>query len=344
LGETSRRDFLKAAAAAFAAAALNPISANEQEADKKGGFPDPSRHVFVVGDLHLTRKDPYAEMPILLGALESLSNGKKGFHIIFNGDLLEFPSMEEDCGNAKWQWEQFLILNSLLSNAGFITHILLGNHDGSEEFARQTTKDRIPAENFGTSAFSVENGARLILLSGMTPKLFDAAFLRNELSIGPAGHTFAFSHFPPDSMPSEIECLNKRPGYGIIAWNIAALRQISRYGATLISSHLHSPFIGSYHSHLLEKPVNVISTPSFSYNLPYFHPIIPGKRSFGITVLDTSVERGRAIFFDKDKHFHIPRREVDSYHGKYAPGDFSRRIIPGFPPNQFFFRLSRMGQ
>jgi hypothetical protein len=337
LGETSRRDFLKAAAAAFAAAALSPISANEQESGKDGGFPDPSRHVFVIGDLHLTRKDPYAEIPILLDSLESLSRGKKGFHIIFNGDLLEFPSMEQYCDNAEWQWEQFLILNSLLNNSGFIPHILLGNHDGSERLARSILREKVPEENFGTAAFSMEDGARLILLSGMTPKLFDANFLRDELVRGPSGNTFVFSHFPPDSMPSAIECLNKRPGYGIIVWNKAALHHISRYGATLISSHLHSPFIGAYFSHLLGKPVSVISTPSFSYDLPYFNPVDPKKREFGITILDTSIKGGRALFFDKDKHFHIPRREVASYHGKYVPQNFLRKVIPGFPPNQFFF-------
>ncbi len=337
--ETGRRDFLKVAAASLAAAAAGvfPSLANESECEQNTGMPDPSRHVFIIGDLHLTRKDPYPEMPVLLDSLESLSRGKKGFHLVFNGDFLEFPDKGDHCENAEWQWRQFLVLNSMLSNSGFISHLVFGNHDGPEPLARKLAGDAIPPENMGNSAFSLKNGARIILISGKEPRFFDAIFLRDQLIASPPGHTFVFSHFPPDSMPSQIECLNRRPGYGIIARNPKIARMISSSGATLVSSHLHSPFIGEYLSHLLEKPINVISTPSFSYDLPYFVPVREGKRIFGITALDTSIGRGRAFFFDKDKRFHIPGREVESYHGKYLPGDFSRRrMIPGFPPNQFF--------
>lgn len=336
MGEIGRRDFLKIAAASIAAAAAGIFPSLANESEQENAWPDPSRHVFVIGDLHLTRKDPYAEMPILLDALESLSRGRRGFHIIFNGDLLEFPDKEKYCENGEWQWNQFLVLHSLLSTSGFIPHILLGNHDGSESLARAITGGKIPEENFGKSAFSLESGSRIILLSGMTPKYFDHKFLRKELEYNSPRDAFVFSHFPPDSMPSPIECLNKRPGYGIIAWNPAVLKAISYHGATLISSHLHSPFIGTYYSHRIGRPVKIISTPSFSYDLPYFVPADPNKRVFGITLLDTSTKGGRAFFFDKEKRFHIPKREVESYHGKYSPVDFNRKAIPGFPPNPFF--------
>ncbi|MEM4272394.1 MAG: metallophosphoesterase, partial [Candidatus Bilamarchaeaceae archaeon] len=328
------------ASIAAAAAGVFPSLANESESAKDRGFPDPSRHVFVVGDLHLTRKDPYSEMPILLDSLKSLSRGRKGFHIIFNGDLLEFPSMQEYCENGEWQWKQFLVLHSLLQSAGFITHVVLGNHDGDEGFARSLIGQAIPPENIGTSSFVFENGSRIILLSGMRPDKIDNKFLADELEKGEKGKTFVFSHFPPDSISSHIKWLNKRPGYGLIAWNREAIQAISKSGATLISSHIHSPFIGRYFSCLLEKPVNVVSTPSFSYDLPFFMPTPRGKRIFGITILDTSIRSGGALFFDKDKRFPAPKRNAKSYNGRYIPGDFSRKAVPGFRPNHFF-KVSR---
>jgi len=173
----TRRQLIVGAAAFSALQLLPPIAFGGNT-----GF-EPKNNIFVVGDLHLTRHSNYAskKASTILSSLKALSGGKTGFHLIFNGDMVEFPNIAKTCKNGRWQWEEFARLYISLKEIGFIPHLNFGNHDGSREFAQEVLDGLVPEEHIGNSSF-VLGETKFILLSGIHPSKLDCGFLNSELS------------------------------------------------------------------------------------------------------------------------------------------------------------------
>ncbi len=301
-------------AAVFGAAKLIPSVAF----GKGKGF-DPENNVFVVGDLHLTRhgNNAHEKASKLISALGELSGGREGFHLIFNGDMLEFPNLAETCENAGWQWDEFARLYIGLRNLGFIPHLNFGNHDGSEEFARYILRGLVPEGHIGNSSF-VLGETKFILLSGIHPEKLDYGFLDSELSRDTEKRVIVATHFPPDKLTWIKDKFGKLPGYSL--WvKKEILERISRANASVLCSHSHAPFAGMYESGGLERDLRVVGTPSITYTLPYIGTEFKPPRVLGITVLDTkSFVRG-ARFFNGRKAFRPARLRVESRKGRYNP-------------------------
>ncbi|MDD5172417.1 MAG: metallophosphoesterase [Candidatus ainarchaeum sp.] len=303
----TRREFL-AGALAFGAVQLIPSKVEAQF--------NPTDHVFVVGDLHLTRNDPAKKSDALISSLVSISNRSAGFHVIFNGDMLEFPNLAEMCDSGAWQWDQFAALYARLKTAGFIPHLVFGNHDGSEDFARRMLDGLVPPEHIGNSSFHLENGIRFILLSAMHPTDLDARFLHKELRKNAGNPAIVACHFPPDA----LTYIPGRAGRHYDFWSKAEiLHALSDSHLPLVCSHSHAPFLGNYVSYALGGPIHFVSTPSLTYTLPYVGTDILPPRIFGITVLDSRNFLNGTEFFNADKSFMPPKETVESRKGRYRP-------------------------
>ncbi len=308
MGRLTRRHFL-IGSGAVGLLQLIPFSAS-------GGH-EPENHVFVVGDLHLTRDNSREKSSAILSSLVSLSEGRRGFHVIFNGDIVEFPNLAESCVDGKRQWDEFARLYVGLKRAGFIPHLVFGNHDGSKEFAESILSGLVPSENMGNSTFSLGNNVMFILLSAIHPREFDTGFLSMELQKSRGKRAIIATHFPPDSI-TYIERNRHLPGYSF--WRKEeVLHLVSEAGFPLVCSHSHAPFAGAYHSRGIAKPISVVSTPSVTYTLPYMGTKFVPPRVLGITVLDTRNVVGGAKFFDGKKAFRPQRLMVESRKGRYLP-------------------------
>jgi hypothetical protein len=304
----TRREFL-AGALAFGAVQLIPLNVEAQF--------DPADHVFVVGDLHLTRNDPAKTSDALVSSLVSISSMSAGFHVIFNGDMLEFPNLAEMCDNGAWQWDNFAALYARLERAGFISHLVFGNHDGSEDFARRMLDGLVPPERIGNSSFHLENGMNFILLSAMHPTDLDAGFLNEELRRSAGNPAIVACHFPPDAL---TYIPGKRTDRHYDLWNkVEILHTISDSRLPLVCSHSHAPFLGDYVSYALGQPLPFVSTPSLTYTLPYMGTDVLPPRIFGITVLDSRNFLKGTEFFNVDKSFRPPKAEIESRKGRYRP-------------------------
>ncbi len=305
----NRRQFL-AGASAFAAVGLLPSISYERELE-------PKKHVFVVGDLHLTNNDnPSGRAEILVSALKELAGGKKGFHIILNGDMLEFPNLAETCKNGGWQWEVFAQLYVSLKEIGFVPHLNFGNHDGSEKFAREILRGLAPEEHIGNSSF-VLGGTKFVLLSGIHPEKLDAGFLGSELKSGKGEKLVVATHFPPDKLTWVKDKFGKEPGYNLRVKE-EILESIVKARADVLCSHSHSPFSGTYSGCGLKGKIRVVGTPSVTYALPYLRTDFKPRQVAGITVLDVR-DFMKAKYFDGKKPFRPPHLRIESRKGMYRP-------------------------
>ncbi len=309
MGGITRRNFL-IGAAAFGAAQLFPSLAYEGELD-------PKQHVFVVGDLHLTRDNPAKKGPALVSALGALVGGREGFHLIFNGDMVEFPNLAETCRNGGWQWDEFARFYISLKETGFIPHLNFGNHDGSEEFARSVLEGVIPEERIGNSSFMLGE-TKFILLSGMRPEELDYGFLDSELGRNREKRIVVATHFPPDKLTWIKDKAGKNPGYNL--WvKKEILERIANARADILFSHAHAPFAGTYTSCGLKEMLRVVGTPSVTYTLPYLKTDFRPPQVAGITVLDVR-DFMKAKFFDGKRAFNPQRLRVESRKGRFEPG------------------------
>ncbi|MBD3398321.1 hypothetical protein GF412_03870 [Candidatus Micrarchaeota archaeon] len=310
MGITRRQ--LLVGAAALGAAKLIPSGAIGEEDEF-----DPGKHVFVVGDLHLTNTDnPRGRAEMLVSSLEFLAGGKKGFHLIFNGDMLEFPNLAETCKNGGWQWEEFARLYLSLRELGFVPHLNFGNHDGSEHFAWEVLRGVISPEYIGNSSFVVGE-TKFILLSGIHPEKLDAGFLDSELESGKGKRLVVATHFPPDKLTWVRDKFGKKPGYNL--WvKKEILETIVRARADVLCSHSHSSFAGIYSGCGLKEKIRVVGTPSVTYTLPYLRTDFRPPQVAGITVLDVR-DFMKAKYFDGKKAFRPPHLRVESRKGTYRP-------------------------
>ena|GEM_PF-1800317 len=309
--EITRRQMI-IGAAALGAMQLIPSLSYEGELE-------PKCQVFVVGDLHLTRRPKHAQekAAMLLSSLKALAMGKVGFHLIFNGDVLEFPNLAKTCENGAWQWEEFARLYTSLREIGFIPHLNFGNHDGSEEFARDNLKGLIPDEYIGNSSFAL-GGTKFILLSGTHPTELDGGFLNSELESGRGRRIIVATHYPPDKLTWRRDKWGKKLSYDI--WRKQKIMQmLSIAGASVVCSHSHSPFVGEYASGRLNQNLNVVGTPSVTYTLPYLKTDLKPKRVAGITIVDTRDFLRGTKFFDGKRAFRPGRLSIESKKGKYLP-------------------------
>lgn len=307
----TRRQLIVGAVACSAVKLLPSVAFGE------GGF-DPENNVFVVGDLHLTNEgNPRERASMLLSSLKHLSGGIEGFHLIFNGDMLEFPNLAESCKNGGWQWEEFARLYVSLREVGFIPHLNFGNHDGSEEVARYILRGLVPEEHIGNSSFVVGE-TKFVLLSGIHPEKLDYGFLDSELIRDKEKRMVVATHFPPDKMTWVKDKFGKHPGYNL--WvKKEVIERISRADASVLCSHSHAPFAGMYKSHGLERNIRVVGTPSVTYTLPYLKTDFRPPRILGITVLDTRSFMRETKFFNGRKAFRPTRLRVESRKGRYVP-------------------------
>lgn len=305
----TRRQFL-VGAAAFGAVELLPSTSYEWELE-------PKKHVFVVGDLHLTNNDePRRRASILVSALKELAGGQEGFHLIFNGDMLEFPNLAETCKNGGWQWEEFAQLYVSLKEIGFTPHLNFGNHDGSEQFAWEILKGLVPEEHIGNSSF-VLGGTKFVLLSGIHPEKLDCGFLNSELNSGRGERLVVATHFPPDKLTWVKDKFGKKPGYNLRVKE-EILESIVKARADVVCSHSHSPFAGTYSGCGLKEKIRVVGTPSVTYTLPYLRTDFKPRQVAGITVLDVR-DFMKAKYFDRKKAFRPPHIRVESRKGTYQP-------------------------
>ncbi|MBD3390203.1 hypothetical protein GF415_04610 [Candidatus Micrarchaeota archaeon] len=311
----SRRQLL-AGAAAFGAVKLIPSISYETE-------PEPGNSIFVVGDLHLTRDNPSEKASALVESLASLSGGKRGFHLIFNGDMLEFPNLAETCINGEWQWEQFARLYISLKERGFIPHLNFGNHDGSEELARGVLRGTVREEHIGNSSFMVGE-TRFILLSGIHPEKLDVDFLDSELWAGGSRRRVVATHFPPDKLTWVTDRWGRKVGYNLWAKK-ELLEKIVKARADILCSHAHSPFAGTYSGCGLKQKLVVVGTPSVTYALPYLRTDFRPPRVAGITVLDVR-DTIEARYFDGKRAFRPPHIRVKSRRGVYQPRPLRGRM------------------
>ena len=304
----SRRKFL-AGAAAFGAVNLIPSVSYETE-------PEPRNHIFVVGDLHLTRDNPSEKASALVESLASISGGKRGFNLIFNGDMLEFPNLAETCSNGEQQWKQFARLYVSLKERGFIPRLNFGNHDGSEELARGALRGIVREEYIGNSSFMVGE-TRFILLSGIHPEKLDADFLSSELESEKVKKLVVATHFPPDKLTWVNDKWGRKVGYNLWAKK-ELLKTILKARAGMVCSHSHSPFAGTYSGCGLKEKLVVVGTPSVTYALPYMRTDFRPPRVTGITLVDVR-DLMKTRYFDGKKAFRPPHIRVESRKGIYQP-------------------------
>ena len=300
-------------AAAFGVAKLIPSVAFGEEEGLT-----PKEHVFVVGDLHLTHsgKYTYVKTSRMVSALKELAEGKEGFHLIFNGDIVEFPNLAESCKNGGWQWEEFARLYISLRKLGFIPHLNFGNHDGSEGFARDILRGLVPEEHIGDSSFMLGE-TKFILLSGIHPSKLDSGFLDSELRRDREKRVVVATHFPPDKLTWIKDKWGKNPGYNL--WvKKEMLERIANARADLLFSHAHAPFAGTYTSCGFKEMLRVVGTPSVTYTLPYLKTDFRPPRVAGITVLDVR-DFMKAKFFDGKRAFRPTRVRMESRKGRYEP-------------------------
>jgi len=310
MGGFSRREFLLSTAA-FGATYLLPSSALEGELD-------PSHNVFVVGDLHLTNSDGVEKKAaVIVSALKTLAGGKTGFHLIFNGDFLEFPNLAKTAKNAAWQWEQFAKLLIPLKEAGFIPHLVFGNHDGEVSFGKDVLRGVIPQELIGDSSFEVAEN-RFILIGGIHPSELDYGFLDSELTAARGKRIIVATHYPPDKLTYLTDKFGEKVGYNLWA-KPEIIQRIAKTNASIVSSHAHSPFAGSYDSCSLGRKIDVLATPSVTYTLPYLRTEFKPPRVSGITLLNLKDPVGRAKFYDGKKAFRPSRIRVDARKGRFVP-------------------------
>ncbi|MCP4648334.1 MAG: hypothetical protein GY852_11495 [bacterium] len=306
----TRRQLLVGAAAFGAAKLIPPVALGDDL--------NPENNVFVVGDLHLTNEEkPREKVSMLVSALKHLAEGKEGFHLIFNGDMVEFPNLAETCKNGGWQWEEFARLYLSVRELGFVPHLNFGNHDGSEHFAWEVLRGTVPPEYIGNSSFMVGR-TKFILLSGMHPEKLDSGFLDSELGINRDKQMIVASHFPPDKLTWIRDKFGKQPGYNL--WvKKEIIKMITEANASVLCSHSHSPFAGIYKSRGIEKNIMVVGTPSVTHALPYLGTEFRPPQVLGITVIDTrSFVRGTR-FFNGKKAFRPARLRVESRKGTFKP-------------------------
>lgn len=314
MGGFTRRQFL-VASAILGAAQLIPSPSLEST---ESAF-EPGRHVFVVGDLHIARDNPEEKREALVSALEFLSGGREGFHLIFNGDIVDFPNLKKTCGDGGWQWEEFARIYEALNGKGFRQHLVLGNHDGEEKFARNVLRGLAPREGIGNSSFIMENGAKFILLSALHPDYINTGFFASERK-GFGKRVALATHYPPDKLVYNPRMEEKKGDVGYVLWvKKNLLHSLSKRGIPVICSHSHAPFDGEYSSKELRKKVRVIATPACTYPLPYRGTEIAPPRVLGITVVDTQDFSWKAKFFDGKKAFRPAQMAVESRRGKYLP-------------------------
>ena len=296
-------------AAAFGAAKLIPSVAFGEEFE-------PENNVFVVGDLHLTRDNPAKKGPALVSALGELVGGREGFHLIFNGDMVEFPNLAETCRTGGQQWEEFARLYVSLREVGFVPHLNFGNHDGSEEFARDILRGLVPEGHIGDSSFMLGE-TKFILLSGIHPEKLDAGFLDSELGKNREKRVVVATHFPPDKLTWINDKAGKNPGYNL--WvKKEILERIANARADILFSHAHAPFAGTYTSCGLKEMLRVVGTPSVTYTLPYLKTDFRPPQVAGVTVLDVR-DFMKAKFFDGKRAFNPQRLRVESKKGRFEP-------------------------
>ena len=310
MGGVTRRKFILSTAA-FGATCLLPSIAIEGELE-------PEQNVFVIGDLHLTNNDGVRKKAAeIVSALKTLAGGKTGFHLIFNGDFLEFPNLAKTAKNASWQWEQFAKLLLPLKEAGFIPHLVFGNHDGEVSFGKDALRGIIPSELIGDSSFEVAEN-RFILVGGIHPSELNYGFLDSELSAAQGKRTIVATHYPPDKLTYLNDKFGKKVGYNLWA-KPEIIERIAKTNASIISSHAHSPFAGSYDSCRLGRKINVLVTPSVTYTLPYLRTEFRPARVLGITILNLKDSVGKAKFYDGKKAFRPSGIRVDARKGSFVP-------------------------
>ena len=304
MGGFTRRQFLIASAVLGATQLIPSPSLGSTE-----GSLEPGRHVFFVGDLHIARDNPEEKREALVSSLEFLCGGQKGFHLVYNGDMLDFPNLAQNCENAGWQWEEFAKIYVALKERGFVQHLVLGNHDGSEMLARSALRGVVPRESMGNSSFVLENGAKFILLSGIHPARLNFGFFSSERK-GFGGRVALATHFPPDKITYNPRKKERKGDPGYVLWvKKGMLYALSERKIPVICSHAHALFDGEYSSDMLRKNVRVISTPACTYPLPYRGTEITPPRVLGITVVDAKDFSWKAKFFDGKKAFRGRIRE-----------------------------------
>ena len=243
--------------------------------------------------------------------------------MIFNGDMLEFPNLAENCRNAGWQWEEFARLYLSLRELGFVPHLNFGNHDGSEEFARNVLKGLVPEKHVGNSSFVVGE-TKFIVLSGIHPEKLDVGFLDSELESRKGKKPVVATHFPPDKLAWVTDKFGEKAGHNL--WpKKEILESIVRARADVICSHSHAPFAGIYSSYGLGGKIRVVGTPSVTYALPYLRTDFKPQQVAGITVLDVR-DFMKAKYFDGKKAFRPPHIRVESRKGRFEPRSLRIRM------------------
>ncbi len=317
MGRITRRKFLASAGELLLCGAA-AIATGSLDSDSPRIPLDLESEFFVIGDLHHKQDEGYStKTSRILNSLKLLSGGSIGMHVIFNGDMIHFPRNATRCKDQEEQWEEFAKLYLSLKEAGFVPHVVFGNHDGPREIAKLLLSGIVSREEMEDYVLALNSETKLIMLSAPSPALVDAGFLKRELSLDIDMKKIVLSHFPPEQLsfiPGLIYKKNAPKGL----WQAeGVLEAISGAGAPLISSHSHTEFAGEYRSGKLKNAIGFVGTPSVYRPLEYWGTKVRAKRALGITRIDSRNVVEGAKFFDGWKRMWKTPAQVKTVVGQF---------------------------
>lgn len=321
MGKLGRREFTKLALLGAAAVATSSWVAETPTHNL-----DPNRHFFVIGDLHHKMDEGYEEKTAaIISSLWILAEGKRGFHVVFNGDMIHFPKGKLECRDQEEQWERFSGLYLKLKEEGFIPHLVFGNHDGPRELAKTLLAGIAPREEMEDYVLQVGKDTKLIMLSASKPAETSLEFLKRELGLDKGMRKVVLSHFPPDQLSFIPGLVYGTKPMGLWAGK-GVLEAISSARVPLISSHSHTEFAGEYSSKKLEFPIEFLGTPSVFRPLKYWETEIYAKRALGITLVDSRNIAANARFFNGWKPIWARKWRVRAPRGEFAELHIPQRL------------------